>query len=215
MQETALVFVLIEEAGVGAEICKMLEEAGLRCQRFEQAQAFLAGEPAARPGCLVLDVTLPGISASALAQRFGTPDLLPPMVLLSPPQVIPPSIMGLKMGLVEFIEKPVQREDLLAKVRSALELDIRRRAQATELVELRCRLEALTARERQLLHLLVAGHSNKQVAAELGISIKTVENHRAHLMAKMGALNAADLVRLSAPPCRNCIGAAEQRAVAA
>ncbi|HEY1685810.1 MAG TPA: LuxR C-terminal-related transcriptional regulator, partial [Tepidisphaeraceae bacterium] len=149
------------------------------------------------PGCLIVDLSMPGMSGMDLLQNLRSRNIQIPTLIVSGTGTIPMVVEGMKMGVVDFLEKPADPTVLLQKVRAALELDNRQRTQAAELEPITRKLASLTSRERQLLKLLVRGLSSKQVAAELNISVKTVENHRANLMQKTGALNAADLTRMA------------------
>jgi FixJ family two-component response regulator len=197
MKDMPTVFVVDDDAGMRKSMRMLLESAGLPHQIFDSALAFLDNYRPDRRGCLVLDLHMPGMSGMDLVEKLRAEKVMLPVLIVSGTGTIPMAVQGMKLGVLDFMEKPVDPQVLLGKVRAALALDAQRRSESAELTGIRQRLAALTAREKELLKLLVSGLSNKQVAAQLGISIKTVENHRAHLMEKTGAANAADLVRMS------------------
>ena len=196
MSDVPPVFVIGDDDALRTNTCTLLESAGLGYVAYDSGTAFLADHQRSRPGCLILDLKDRKITGLDLIERYGSQDLLP-MVVLTEPGCIPAEIQGMRLGALDFLEKPVEERALLGKVKAALELDVRRQARHLEAAEARRRLNVLTEREKQLLDLLIGGYSNKQVAGKLNISIKTVENHRAHVMQKMSAGNAAELVRLS------------------
>ena len=192
-----VVFVVDDDPGMRDSTSALLDSAGLRSRTFEAAEQFLNEYSPDTEGCLVLDLHMPGISGTDLIERMRAKQYMLPVLVVSGTGTIPVAVQVMKLGIVDFLEKPVDPRLLIAKVRAALELDVSRRADAASLAQVRQRLSQLTVRERELLQLLVSGSSNKQIASQLGISVKTVENHRAHIMAKTGAANAADLVRIS------------------
>ncbi len=192
-----VVFVVDDDAGMRKSTTLLLEAASLPHIAYESANEFLADYRPDAPGCLLLDLHMPGMSGMELIERLRAQSCLLPVLVVSGTGTIPMAVQGMKLGVLDFLEKPVNPEVLIPKVRAAILLDAQRRADAAGQAQLRQRLSSLTARERELLKLLVGGASNKLIAADLGISIKTVENHRAHIMEKTGAFNAADLVRIS------------------
>ncbi len=175
----------------------LLESVSLPYRAYEAAEAFLADYDADQPGCLLLDLNMPVMNGLEVIEQLRARNCLLPVLVISGTGTIPVAVQVMKMGVVDFLEKPVNPQVLIPKIRAAMELDTQRRVDAAGQAQHRQRLSALTARERELLNLLVSGASNKLIAAQLGISIKTVENHRAHIMQKTGAVNAADLVRIS------------------
>jgi FixJ family two-component response regulator len=191
------VFLVDDDAGMLKSLAAVMEVNSLPARTYPSAEAFLADYDPRRPGCLVLDVRMPGMSGVELLERLraGRVDL--PVIVITGHGDVPTAVRSMKLGAIEFLEKPVDPRALLEKVREALERDEARRAEQEEARAARERMEALTNREREVVRLLVAGLSSKQIAGEMGISIKTVEHHRAHVMAKTAAVNVADLVRMT------------------
>ena len=192
-----VVFVVDDDAEIRKSTTLLLGSASLRHVAYESAQAFLEDYNADLPGCLLLDLKMPGMNGMELIEQLRAQKCFLPVLVISGTGTIQSAVLGMKLGIVDFLVKPVSPEVLIPKVRAAIELDAQRRTDAAGHAALRQRLARLTARERELLRLLVGGASNKLIASELGISIKTVENHRAHIMEKTGAVNTADLVRVS------------------
>jgi FixJ family two-component response regulator len=174
----------------------LLQTAGLAFESFESAEAFLQRVPPDAPGCLILDHIMPGMTGLELLSKMRDRHFALPVLMVSGTGSVPVAVTGMKLGLFDFLVKPPDPDVLLSRVRSALELDAQRRAAAAQLDDLRARFATLTAREQELLDLIVRGLPNKNIATELGISIKTVETHRGSLMTKTGAANVADLVRM-------------------
>ena len=197
MKQDPIVFVVDDDAGMRKSTCVLLESAGLQYREFDSATAFLHAYDRAMPGCLVLDLHMPGMSGIDLVERLRADRAMLPILIVSGTGTIPLAVQGMKLGVLDFLVKPVDPSILISKVQAALELDAQQRNDATSLNAIRQRLSTLTTREQELLKLLVSGMANKNIASEMGISIKTVENHRANLMDKTGALNAADLVRMA------------------
>ena len=191
------VFIVDDDPGIRRSTAMLLEAENLRCQEFGSAAEFLDDHKAGRPGCLILDLHMPGMGGLDLVDRMRCHHLTLPVLIVSGTGTVPLAVAGMKLGVLDFLVKPVDPDLLVAKVRVALELDVQQRTNSAAVTGIRVRLARLTARETEALHLLVTGLANKQVAAELGIAIKTVENHRASIMQKTGALNVADLTRMS------------------
>ena len=191
------VFIVDDDPAIRRSTAMLLESDGLTSEQFGSADDFLDADTFDRAGCLVLDLHMPGINGLDLVERMHRRQVTLPIIVVSGTGTIPQAVTGMKLGIVDFLVKPANPDLLLAKVRGAIQLDAQLRTGAAALAEIRVRLAALTTREREALRLLVTGLSNKQVAAEMGISIKTVENHRSSIMQKSGALNVADLTRMS------------------
>jgi FixJ family two-component response regulator len=190
------VYVVEDDAAARRSTEGLLGAAGLASRTFESAEAFLADVPPDSPGCLILDHALPGMTGLDLLPRLRERAYALPVLMVSGAGTVQMAVEGMKLGLYDFLVKPADPDELLSRVRAALELDARRRAAAARLDEIRARLATLTAREQELLELIVWGLPNKNIARELGISIKTVQHHRMSLMSKTGAANVADLVRM-------------------
>jgi two-component system response regulator FixJ len=148
-------------------------------------------------GCVLLDLQMPGTTGIELLRRFREMGYDSPVIVISGTATVLSAVESMKLGAIDFLEKPIDHRTLLNKVQQALAAHAAKRAEASEVEAIRQRMANLTERELELVRLVVSGLANKQIAGEMGISIKTVANHRANLMAKTGALNAADLVRMS------------------
>jgi len=177
----------------------LLESNGVAVQTFASAAAFMAGYRRGDPGCLVLDVRLPGMSGPELQEHLRREGNEIPIVFVSGHGDVPTAVKAIKGGAVDFIQKPFDYREALAIVVRALEVDAQVRERRTGRMELAERIAALTAREREVLDRIIEGKSNKLIAEELDISVRTVEFHRANGMDKMRAESVAELVRRLAP----------------
>ena len=184
---------------------RLLQSAGLQATPFDSAQAFLDGHDRAAPGCLVLDLSMPGLNGLELQRELEQLNSPLPIIFLSGRGDIPATVQAMKHGATDFLTKPVDDTELLAAIQEALATDRRRRRSHDERDRIAERLAALTERERQVLEQVVAGRLNKQIAADLGTVEKTIKFHRANLMRKMGVRSVAALVKLAE---RASIGAA-------
>lgn len=203
MTSASTVFVVDDDPGIRKSLTLVMEAAGLTVRSFPSAEDFLAdhagqaGGNAGSAGCVVLDLSMPGMNGVELLETLRNRGVELPVIVVTGTGTVGTAVRSLKLGAIDFLEKPADPRDVLAKVQRALAEDARRRTATAEVDAIRARFRDLTARERELLRYVIAGLANKQIAAEMGISIKTVENHRANLMDKTGALNGADLVRMS------------------
>ena len=163
---------------------------------YVTADAFIASQQSPSFDCVVADVRMPGLSGIDLVRRFADEGCATPIILITGHGDIDMAVAAIKLGAFDFIEKPFDESRLLESIHNATANASSRQRTAAELTEMRARLETLTERQRQVLDLAVRGHSNKEIAERLGISFRTVENHRAWMMERMGARNLADLVRM-------------------
>jgi FixJ family two-component response regulator len=196
-KEKPVVFVVDDDISVRESLEALIGWAGWQAETFESAQEFLAQPRSPVPCCLVLDVSLPGLSGLELQKLIAKDDSKVPVIFITGYGDIPMSVQAMKAGAVEFLTKPIDDEALLTAIRHAIGRSSAALENEAELKKLHARYESLTPREQEVMLLVVSGLLNKQVGAQLGISEITVKAHRGKIMQKMGAYSLADLVRMS------------------
>jgi FixJ family two-component response regulator len=201
MQESperkTVIAVVDDDPSVRRGLERLIRSVGWTAETFASAQEFLARPRAEAPGCLVLDLQMPGLSGLDLQKQMAEAGLETPIVFLTGHGSIPTTVQAMKAGAVEFLTKPFNEQDLLRAIQEAIERDQRIRQRHADTRELRERYESLTPREQTVMHQVICGRLNKQIAAELNVTEFTVKFHRGHIMRKMRADSLADLVRMA------------------
>jgi FixJ family two-component response regulator len=191
------IFVVDDDAGVREAVSNLLESVGFDAQTFSSTEGFRNARRPDAPSCLVLDIKLPGANGLDFQEALARAGISIPIIFITAHGDVPMTSRAMKAGAVEFLMKPFQKEDLLAAIHHALERDRAARLHDAELAILRSRFGVLTAREREVMDLVVEGRTNKEVADKLAISEVTTKMHRGQVMRKMMAASLADLVRMS------------------
>jgi two-component system, LuxR family, response regulator FixJ len=195
--DKAVVHVIDDDEAVRQSLAFLLGTAGIDVQTYGSAAAFLDVAPKVKAGCVITDVRMPELSGVELLRRLRELKLGVPVIVITGHGDVPLAVEAMKIGAIDFLEKPFDDEVLLASVRSALNKLDRDHKRQAERSDIEGRLAALSSRERDVLEGLVAGHANKQIAHDLGISPRTIEIYRANLMTKMKAASLPDLVRMA------------------
>ena len=194
---TGTVFIVDDDNGVRDSLARLLEADTLRVRTFASAEEFLTSCNPHEPGCVVLDVRLPGASGPELQERLAERGATWPIIFLTGYGDVPTTVATLKHGAVDFLEKPARPGVMIERVRAALKLDDAQRAAGAVRGEVRARFGQLTPREQEVMELVAQGISNKEIARTLKISHRTVETHRARVMRKMGAGSLLQLVKMA------------------
>jgi FixJ family two-component response regulator len=198
MTETdSTVFVVDDDESIREALEGLIRSVGLSVETFASAPEFLQSRGSDVPGCLVLDVRLPGLSGLDLQNELANANIDIPIIFITGHGDIPMTVRAMKAGAVEFLTKPFREQDLLDAIQQALERDRTAREQRVENADLHARYDSLTPRESEVMGIVITGLLNKQIAAELGTSEVTIKLHRARVMQKMRADSLADLVRMA------------------
>jgi len=195
-EKITTVFVVDDDEAVRTSLKLLLRSVGLPVETFTSAQEFLGRFDAERPGCLVLDIRMPGMSGLELQEHLNAMHAMIPVVFITGHGDVPMAVEAMQHGAVDFIQKPFRDQDLIDRINQALEKDHDNRAGLRERDSIRAHIADLTPREREVLDLVTAGKANKVIAGDLDVSQRTVEIHRARVMEKMGASSLAHLVRM-------------------
>lgn len=190
------VYIVDDDEAIRDSLRWLLEAKGFLVETYASAEQFLAAYRWDYPGCLILDVRMPGMTGLELYEKLTSLNYCLPVVFVTGHGDVPMAVNAVKMGAVDFIEKPFKDQELVDLIQRCLVLDAQCRGRVHKSAAIRACLEQLTPREREVMDLVVTGQHNKIIADRLGISIKTVEAHRARVMEKMGAKSVADLVQL-------------------
>ena len=197
MPDDGTVFVVDHDPAGRDSMSVLLAAADLPVQTYCSAEEFLQSHHPRTPGCLLLDVRTPGIDSIALLNELARRDMRIPAIVVTACADVPMTISAFRAGAVDFFQKPCDGQELVARIREVLQSAAAQRAQAERQAEAQALVDGLSAREREVMHLVVRGKANKQIAALLALSQRTVEVHRAHMMRKMRVNNLAALVRLA------------------
>ena len=197
MEAESTVFVVDDDADLRESLGWLLESAGLHVKGYSTAREFLDDYKPEKPGCLLLDVRMPGLSGLDLQEELRRRGVPPPIIIMTGHARVPMAVRALRGGAIDFIQKPFSDQSLLERLRKAIDLDRRTRQVRMECTKFADLLTHLTRREREVMNLVIAGKPNKIIADDLGISPKTVEIHRGRVMEKLQVDSVAELVRLN------------------
>jgi two-component system, LuxR family, response regulator FixJ len=193
---TPTVFIVDDDSGVRSSIRVLMKSVGLAATVFASAKEFLQAYHPAQPGCVVLDIRMPGMSGLELQEELNKRGAVIPVIFVTGHADVPMAVEAMRHGAFDFLQKPLRDQDLVDRVQKALARDAETRGDLQEHARIRARIASLTPREKEVLDLLAVGKANKMMAQDLGLSQRTVEIHRAHVMEKMGAKSVAQLVRM-------------------
>jgi FixJ family two-component response regulator len=192
-----IVFVVDDEPAITRALSRLIGTFGLQCRTFSSAQEFLHASLPDVPGCLVLDVFLPGMTGLELQEKLAEAEIEMPIIFMTALAEVPISVRAMKAGAMEFLTKPFGEHELLQAIQRGIERDCSSRQQRARRRDLKNRFDSLTPREKEVFVLVTRGLLNKQTAAELGTREKTIKVHRAQVMDKMSADSLAELVRMA------------------
>jgi len=195
-QQDALVLIVDDDDFMRSAMRRLFASNGIAAEIYASGMEFLEHAPFERSGCVILDVRMPGLNGLEVQAALKQRRIELPVIFLTASADVPIAVSAMREGAVDFLEKPFENEDLVARVRNALERHQNQRRGSVEREDVQRRLASLTARERSVLDLVVAGQTNKEIARTLGASFRTIEIHRRHVMEKMAVSTLADLVRL-------------------
>jgi len=195
-KQSPTVFIVDDDAAIRFAMQALMDSVNLNHEIFASADEFLAKVGDQRPGCLVLDIRMPGLGGLELQEELIKRQSTLPIIFITGHGDVPMAVEAMQKGAVDFIQKPFRDQELLDRIREALATDEERRESQKHHAEVSSRLERLTNREREVFDLVVTGKPNKVIAYELGVSQRTVEIHRARVMEKMQARSLADLVKM-------------------
>jgi FixJ family two-component response regulator len=194
---TGTVYIVDDDEAVRSALSMLLRSVGLHVQTFDSGQAFLDAYQSEGPGCLVLDVRMPGMSGLELQERLKSREFTIPIIIITGHGDVPMAVRAMKAGAVDFVEKSSYNDQaLLERVQEALKRDTERRRHAQLQKDLNGRIATLTPREREVMEMFIEGRPAKAIAFDLGLSTKTVETHRTKLLDKMGARSLVELTRM-------------------
>jgi RNA polymerase sigma factor (sigma-70 family) len=197
MSRVTTVFVVDDDQAMRASLKWLIESVGMQVETYESAQAFLDDYYPGRAGCLLLDVRMPGMGGLELQTYLARREIRIPVIIITGHGDVSMAVKAMKVGAVDFIEKPFDDEELLNSIRNALQHDEKQRVLRAQRADIAARMAELTPREHEVMAMVTDGKSNKEIAATLGVSAKTVEVHRARVMDKMRADSLAELVRMA------------------
>jgi FixJ family two-component response regulator len=190
------IMVVDDDSGVRNAMRILLKSVGLESASYSSAQEFLSAYQPSQPGCLLLDIRMPGMSGLELQQQLNLRGAVIPVIFMTGHGDVPMAVEAMQHGAFDFLQKPFRDQDLLDRIQKAIAKDAQSRALLGEHARIRARLETLTTREREVLDLMTQGKQNKAIAQDLGVSPRTIEIHRARVMEKMEAHSVAELVRM-------------------
>ncbi len=197
MKNTPGVFIVDDDEQVRSALTLLMRSVGLSTQSFSSAHEYLEQFDVNQPGCLILDVRMPGISGLDLQARLTAEVIHPPIIIITGHGDVPMAVRAVTAGAVDFIEKPFNNQAMLDSVHRAIELDAKQRGETSRIQDIETRYNELTPREKEVLQCVIEGKRNKIIAADMNISQSTVEAHRAKVMDKMLASSLSDLMRMA------------------